>query len=118
MDHPEQEALRKALEMIYDKAIVDSWTMNDMMLKVFSELVEKESSCSDLVSLLPSPTPLRPDYRYFKKYIRKFVRNIMDKPSDKGKVVQICRSAAMYGFKTKFDMASQGINPYTVDFFD
>jgi hypothetical protein len=118
MDHAEQEALRKALEMFYDKSIVDSWKMNDMVLRVFSELVEKESSCTDLISLLPPPTPLRPDYRYFKSYIRQFVRNLIDKPSAKGKIMQICRSAAMYGYKTKFDMASQGINLYTLDFFE
>lgn len=101
----EKDDLRAALLPLFGHS-VDSWSMNERVLELYTELLSKVGECSRAMDFVPRPYSGFGAKQYIKRELRQIARSIINGKRDQ---YVICFKAAAYGMRSDFDMAGNDL---------
>lgn len=107
----EADDLRVILEDLYGREIVANWNINERVLAVFKDMVERNKVCSMAMDYVPRPIPCgRPDLKIIRSQLRGIALRVAKRNAGISGLYRICGVATKYTFRTKFEEAGQGVS--------
>lgn len=111
LNNDEAEDLREILEDLYGKNIVANWKMNEKVLEVFNDMVERNKCCSVAMDYVPRPiTGGRPDLAHIRSQLRGMATRVAKRNAGISGIYLICSASTRYTFRFKFEEAGQGVS--------
>ena len=99
----EADELRVILEDLYGREIVANWNMNEGVLAVFKDMVERNKVCSVAMDYVPRPIPCgRPDLQVIRTQLEGSLQGLPSGMPGSPDSTGFCGVATKYTFCTKF----------------
>lgn len=111
LSREEADDLREILEDLYGRDIVANWTMNEKVLEVFNEMLDKNTTCSIAMDYVPRPiTSGRPDLGHVRSLLTSMAKRVGKRSVGASGLYWICSQATKYTFRRKYEEAGQGVS--------
>jgi hypothetical protein len=100
----DQQNLRIIVEGFFGKANTAHWEMNEELLKVVTQMLQADKSCSNAMDFVP-----RPGVYISPKDVLKELSRIAKRVLSGDKSYEICKKAVANKWRTAAEIAAQGV---------
>ncbi|WP_460044907.1 hypothetical protein [Pseudomonas sp. S2_H01] len=105
MDHSDERVLKEVLVKWYGPQ-ARTWDINESVVKVLMEMLEKMHRCTSIMHFVPMPTTFGSQIGQLTKAYLKKVIGILNDHTD---VYLTCSRSIILGYRTKMQEASLGL---------